>query len=40
MYMGYGQILHSPRTGKSVEIVPLNRGGMSASSFGRINRIK
>ncbi len=40
MYIGNGHIIHSPRTGKSVEVVPVHRGGMTPSSFGRIDRIK
>lgn len=36
MYIGNGMVVHSPRTGKTVEIVPVNRGGMAASSFGRV----
>jgi cell wall-associated NlpC family hydrolase len=36
IFIGNGSVVHSPRSGKSVEIVPLNRGGMSASSFGRV----
>ena len=36
MYIGNGMVVHSPRTGKNVEIVPVNRGGMAPSSFGRV----
>ncbi len=36
MYIGNDQIVHSPRTGKSVEVVPVVRGGMAPSSFGRV----
>lgn len=36
MYIGNDQMVHSPRTGKSVEVVPLDRAGMTPSSFGRV----
>ncbi|MFZ4433019.1 MAG: C40 family peptidase [Microthrixaceae bacterium] len=36
MYIGNDQVVHSPRSGKSVEVIPLDRGGMAASSFGRV----
>lgn len=36
MYIGNDQIVHSPRSGKSVEVVPVARGGMAPSSFGRV----
>lgn len=36
MYIGNGMVVHAPRTGKNVEIVPVHRGGMAPSSFGRV----
>jgi cell wall-associated NlpC family hydrolase len=36
MYIGNDQVVHSPRSGKSVEVVPVDRGGMAPSSFGRV----
>ncbi|MFZ4519677.1 MAG: C40 family peptidase [Microthrixaceae bacterium] len=35
MYAGDGRVVHSPRTGKSVEVVPLERGGMRPTAFVR-----
>jgi cell wall-associated NlpC family hydrolase len=37
MYIGNDQMVHSPRTGKSVEVVPVSRNGMTPSSFGRVS---
>jgi cell wall-associated NlpC family hydrolase len=36
MYIGGGQMVHSPRTGKSVEVVPIFRGGFSFVGAGRV----
>lgn len=36
IYVGDGQIIHAPRSGRRVEVVPLGRGGMAPSGFGRV----
>jgi cell wall-associated NlpC family hydrolase len=36
MYIGGGQMVHSPRTGKNVEVVPIFRGGFSYVGAGRV----
>jgi cell wall-associated NlpC family hydrolase len=36
IYMGDGQMIHSPRTGDVVKISPVHRSGMEPSSFGRV----
>lgn len=36
IYVGGGNMIHSPSSGKSVTFDPIHRNGMSATSFGRI----
>jgi cell wall-associated NlpC family hydrolase len=36
MYIGGGQMVHAPRTGKTVEVVPIFRGGFSYYGAGRL----
>lgn len=36
LYLGDGMVVHSPKRGDVVRIVPVNRAGMSPSGFGRV----
>jgi cell wall-associated NlpC family hydrolase len=36
IYLGDGLMIHSPRSGKTVEIVPVDRFGSAPSGFGRV----
>jgi cell wall-associated NlpC family hydrolase len=36
IYVGDGQVIHAPRSGRRVEVVPLGRSGMAPSGFGRV----
>lgn len=35
LYAGNGQVVHAPRSGRTVEVVPLQRGGMRPTAFVR-----
>lgn len=36
LYIGDGQVIHAPSSGKRVEVVPMVRGGMSPSGYARV----
>jgi cell wall-associated NlpC family hydrolase len=36
IYVGDGQMIHSPRSGEVVRVSPVHRNGMQPSSFGRV----
>lgn len=36
IYLGDGQMIHSPHSGSVVHIAPIHRNGMQPSSFGRV----
>lgn len=36
IYVGDGQVIHAPRSGRRVEVVPVGRSGMVPSGFGRV----
>jgi cell wall-associated NlpC family hydrolase len=36
IYVGGGNMIHAPSSGKTDSFAPIHRSGMSATSFGRI----